>query len=55
MAPFCKDEEKYKLVDEMSKKIKEYKKTNFKIDNSIITDILTINGIRFTLKMELGD
>ncbi len=50
MAPFCKDEEKYKLVDEMSKKIKEYKKTNFKIDNSIITDILTINGIRFTLE-----
>ncbi len=50
MAPFCKDEEKYKLVDEITRKIKEYRKTNFKIDNLIITDILTVNGIRFTLE-----
>ena len=26
MAPFCKDEEKYKVVDEMVKKVKELKK-----------------------------
>ena len=26
MAPFCKDEEKYKVVDEMVKKIKDLKK-----------------------------
>ena len=32
MAPFCKDEEKYKVVDEMVKKVKNLKK-NIKIDN----------------------
>ena len=49
MAPFCKDEEKYELVEKMIKKIEELKKQNIKIDNQSITDILTINGIRFSL------
>jgi phosphomannomutase/phosphoglucomutase len=26
MAPFCKDEEKYKVVEELVKKVKEIKK-----------------------------
>jgi phosphomannomutase / phosphoglucomutase len=50
MSPFCKDEEKYKLVEEMIEKVKELKKTNFKIDSLLIKEILTINGIRFTLE-----
>ncbi len=50
MAPFCKDEEKYLVVDEMVKKIEKLKQTNFKIDNQLISQILTVNGIRFTLE-----
>ena len=49
MAPFCKDEEKYKLVDEMIKKVEELKKNNAKIDNQSITEVLTVNGVRFSL------
>ena len=50
MAPFCKDEEKYKVVNEMIKKIKELKNKNIKIDSQPIIEILTVNGIRFSLK-----
>ncbi len=50
MAPFCKDEEKYEVVDLMINKIKKFKKDNLKIDNQSITEILTVNGIRFSLK-----
>ncbi len=50
MAPYCKDEEKYELVDEMTKKIKEIKNENIKIDGQNIVDILSINGVRFTLE-----
>ena len=49
MAPFCKDEEKYKVVDEMVKKVEDLKKQNIKIDNQSITEILTVNGVRFSL------
>ena len=49
MAPFCKDEEKYKVVDEMVKKVKNLKKQNIKIDNQSITEVLTVNGVRFSL------
>ena len=48
MAPYCKDEEKYKVVEELTKQIIEIKNENQKIDNQIIEDILTINGIRFS-------
>ena len=48
MAPFCKDEEKYQVVDELVKKVKEIKKNKIKIDNQIIEDILTVNGVRFS-------
>ena len=47
MAPFCKDEEKYQVVDEIVKQVKEIKNNKIKIDEQIITEILTVNGIRF--------
>ena len=50
MAPFCKDEEKYELVDELVKTIENLKKNKVKIDNQLITDALTVNGIRFSLE-----
>jgi len=50
MAPFCKDEEKYKVVDEMIIKVQQLKKEKIKIDKQFITNILTINGVRFTLE-----
>ncbi len=50
MAPYCKDEEKYKVVDEMVKEIKKLKDEGIKIDNQNIVEVLTINGIRFSLE-----
>ena len=50
MAPFCKDEEKYKVVENLLHVIKKLKNENIKIDNQIITNILTINGVRFSLE-----
>ena len=50
MAPYCKDDEKYKVVEEMVKKVEELKKQNIKIDNQTIKEVLTVNGIRFTLE-----
>ena len=50
MAPFCKDEEKYQVVDELVKQVQEIKKNKIKIDNQIIESILTINGVRFTFE-----
>jgi phosphomannomutase/phosphoglucomutase len=50
MAPFCKDEEKYKVVDDLVKQIEKIKKNKTKIDNQLIADVLTVNGIRFTLE-----
>ena len=50
MAPFCKDEEKYKLVEELIKQVKEIKNNKTKIDEQVIMDILTVNGIRFSFE-----
>jgi phosphomannomutase/phosphoglucomutase len=47
MAPFCKDEEKYLVVDELVKQVVEIKNNKNKIDDQIITEILTVNGVRF--------
>ena len=49
MAPFCKDNEKYQVVNEIVKKINKLKDDNVKIDNQNISKILTVNGVRFTL------
>jgi len=50
MAPFCKDEEKYKIVEAMVKQVQEIKNQNVKIDNQLIKEILTVNGVRFVLE-----
>ena len=50
MAPFCKDDEKYNVVDEIVKQIKEIKNKKIKIDSQEIKDILTVNGIRFSFE-----
>ena len=50
MAPYCKDEEKYQVVEDLLEKIKEQKNNKIKIDNQIITEILTVNGVRFSFE-----
>ena len=49
MAPFCKDEEKYKVVEKLTEEIKILKLKKKKIDGLEIEKILTINGVRFSL------
>ena len=50
MAPHCKDEEKYEVVESLVKKVEKIKKEKIKIDNQVIQEILTINGIRFSFE-----
>ena len=50
MAPFCKDEEKYNVVDEMVKEFKKIKDQKIKIDNQEIKEIITVNGVRFSFE-----
>ena len=50
MAPFCKDQEKYNVIDEVVREFKKIKEDKIKIDDQEIDEILTVNGIRFTFK-----
>ena len=50
MAPFCKDDDKYKVVDSVVKEFEKLKQNNTKIDGQSITDVLKINGVRFSLE-----
>ena len=50
MAPFCKDEEKYKVVNDIVKEVEKSKNQNIKIDGQSITNILKVNGVRFSLE-----
>ncbi len=50
MAPFCKDEEKYKVVEELVKQVEQVKNDKIPIDNQFIKEILTVNGIRFSFE-----
>ena len=50
MAPFCKDEEKYQVVEKLVKQVEEVKNNKNKIDGQEITDVLTVNGIRFSFE-----
>ena len=50
MAPYCKDEDKYALVDKIVKDIEKLKNEKVKIDNQEIEEILTVNGVRFSFK-----
>ena len=50
MAPFCKDEEKYGVVDKIVYEVKQLKQNGYKIDDQLINDVLTVNGVRFSLE-----
>ena len=50
MAPFCKDEEKYKVVSDIVTTVQKLQKESIKIDNQKIIDVLTVNGVRFSLE-----
>ncbi len=50
MAPFCKDEEKYQVVEELVKQVEEIKSNKTQIDDQIITEVLTVNGVRFSFE-----
>ena len=50
MAPFCKDEEKYNVVDKMVKEFKKIKDRKIKIDKQEIKEIITVNGVRFSFE-----
>ena len=50
MAPFCKDEEKYQVVEELAKQVEKIKNDKIKIDDQVIAEILTVNGIRFSFE-----
>jgi len=48
MAPFCKDDEKYDVVKSLVEQIETTKMNKTKIDGQEISEILTVNGIRFS-------
>src|SRR5210317_430427 len=50
MAPFCKDEEKYQVVEKLVNQVEEIKNNKTKIDDQIITEVLTVNGVRFSFE-----
>ncbi len=50
MAPYCKDDEKYKIIDQLIKKINQLKNEQKKIDGQIIINVLTVNGVRFSFE-----
>tara|TARA_A100000164_G_scaffold170999_1_gene151871 strand:+ start:43 stop:1497 length:1455 start_codon:yes stop_codon:yes gene_type:complete len=50
MAPYCDDKEKYRVVEDLVKKIEEIKAQKTKIDNQEIKEILTVNGVRFSFE-----
>ena len=50
MAPYCKDEEKYQVVDDLVKQVEEIRNNKTKIDEQEITEVLTVNGVRFSFE-----
>ena len=50
MAPFCKDDEKYEVIKSLVKIVEKLKTDGIKIDTQKISDILTVNGVRFSLE-----
>jgi phosphomannomutase/phosphoglucomutase len=50
MAPFCADNEKYQLVDDIAQSILAKFKNNEKILDENIKNVLTVNGVRFELE-----
>ena len=49
MAPYCKDEDKYKVVDEITEKIIQDQNNKNEISGCKIVNTNIINGIRFSL------
>ena len=45
-----KDQEKYKVVEEITNQLKKIKDEKNKIDDQEIKEILTVNGIRFSFE-----
>ena len=45
-----RDEEKYQVVEELVKQVEKVKIDKIKIDDQIISEILTVNGIRFSFE-----
>jgi phosphomannomutase/phosphoglucomutase len=50
MAPFCPDDKKYGVVDQMTKEYEGLKAKGEKILGQTITGIITVNGVRVTLE-----
>jgi phosphomannomutase / phosphoglucomutase len=50
MAPYCKDQEKYLVVEELVKQVEKIKNRKIKIDNQEIKEVLTVNGVRFSFE-----
>ena len=50
MAPYCKDEEKYEVVENLINQIKKLKNEKIMVDNQEIKEVLTVNGIRFSFE-----
>ena len=50
MSPFCKDDEKYEVIKQLNNTVNELKNNKTKIDGLVIKNILTVNGIRFSLE-----
>ena len=48
MAPFCKDEEKYKVVENLVREVQKIKEDKILIDSQEINEVLTVNGVRFS-------
>ena len=48
MAPYCKDSEKYDVVENLVKEITNIKENKTKVDDQEIREILTVNGVRFS-------
>ena len=48
MAPYCKDEEKYNVVEGLVKEVQKIKEDKKLIDGQNISEVLTVNGVRFS-------
>ncbi len=48
MAPYCKDSEKYEVVENLVEEITNIKENKTKVDDQEIKEILTVNGVRFS-------
>ena len=48
MAPYCKDSEKYDVVENLVREITNIKENKTKVDDQEIREILTVNGVRFS-------